>query len=158
MSPRAVERVDVAIVAEDSAPKRYWTRIVVGPEDAVPLPGGGKGFSFIGREATGALELEAGTFEMPPQSGNGKTDVHSHGHEEFSYIVAGSGWIAIEDERHHCQQGDFVFVPAFARHAWWNDGDIPLVVMYYRPQQALPAGQGPIDLRRFRLEPHQGSS
>jgi len=152
VSPREVERVDVAIVPDDAEPKRYWTRVVVAPEDAVPLPGGGKGFSFIGREATGALELEAGTFEMPPGTGNGKTDLHSHGHEEFSYIVAGRGWIAIEDERHHCRQGDFVFVPAFARHAWFNDGEEPLVVLFYRPQQARAEGHGAVDLRKFHLE------
>lgn len=158
MSPRAVERLDLAIVADDATPKRYWTRVVVGPDDAVRLPGGGKGFSFIGREATGALELEAGTFEMPPGTGKGKTDLHSHGHEEFSYIVAGRGWIAIENERHHCQAGDFVFVPAFARHAWFNDGDEPLVVLYYRPQQARAEGHGAVDLRTFRLEERQPST
>ena len=158
MSPREVERIDLVIVADDPEPKRYWTRVVVGPEDAVALPGGGKGFSFIGREATGALELEAGTFEMPPGTGKGKTELHSHGHEEFSYIVAGRGWFAVEDERHRCLEGDFVFVPAFARHGWINDGDEPLVVLYYRPQRARAEGHGAVDLRLFRLEEQSGAT
>jgi quercetin dioxygenase-like cupin family protein len=147
-----VERRHVHLEPVEAGPKRYWRRIVVSQEDAVPLAGG-KGFSYVGPAATGAVEIEAGTFEMEPGTGSGKTDLHSHGNEEFSYIVRGEGWIAIEDERHPCRAGDFVFVPAFARHGWWNSGDEPLVVLFYRPVKREAEGHGQVDLRKFRVVP-----
>jgi quercetin dioxygenase-like cupin family protein len=147
-----VERVPIRLEPVEPGPKPYWRRIVVGPHDAVPLAGG-KGFSYVGPEATGAVDIEAGTFEMDPGTGSGKTDLHSHGNEEFSYIVRGEGWIAIENERHPCRAGDFVFVPAFARHGWWNSGDGPLVVLFYRPVKREAQGFGQVDLRKFRVVP-----
>lgn len=154
---RKVEYRPIVLEPASPHPKRYWTKIVVSPGDAVPLPGG-KGFSYVGPEASGAVELEAGTFEMLPNSGSGKTDLHAHANEEFSYIVRGKGWIAIEEEIHHCEQGDFVFVPAFARHGWWNLGPDQLVVLYYRPLKPRPEGHGALDLRTFTVRSTEEST
>jgi quercetin dioxygenase-like cupin family protein len=150
---RAVEKRQITL--EEVAPgevKRYWTRIVISDADRAALPGG-KGWNYVAPETSGALTLNAGTFEMAPGVGSGPTDLHSHSQEEFSYILAGRGWIAVEDEIHHFQTGDFVFVPAFARHGWFNDGEEPLRVLFYRPIKAEPQGEGYFDLRRFKVRP-----
>lgn len=132
---------------------RYWSRIVIATEDAREFPGG-KGHSYVDRDVCGALTVNAGTFEMAPHSGSADKELHSHSQEEFGYIISGSGLIAVEDEVHHFQTGDFVFVPAFARHGWKNTGDEPLRVLFYRPIKAEPAAQEgtTFDLRRFTVE------
>jgi quercetin dioxygenase-like cupin family protein len=139
---------------EEVAPgeiNRYWKQVVISDESRQALPGG-KGWNYIAPETSGALTINAGMFEMAPHSGMGPTDLHSHSQEEFGYIVAGRGWIAVEDEMHHFQAGDFVFVPAFARHGWYNDGDEPLRVLFYRPiKPEPPHGEQPFDLRRFKV-------
>lgn len=146
---RIVEKRDISFEEVDpEAVNRYWKRIVVTEEDSAELTGG-KGWSYIDPEVCGALTINAGTFEMAPGTGSGPTDLHCHSQEEFSYILSGKGWIAVEDEIHHFEAGDFVFVPAFARHGWMNDGDEPLRVLFYRPIKAQPDGK--FDLRRFRV-------
>jgi quercetin dioxygenase-like cupin family protein len=151
---RAVEKRQISL--EEVAPgevNRYWTRIVISDADRAELPGG-KGWNYVAPETSGALTINAGAFEMAPGVGSGPTDLHSHSQEEFSYILAGRGWIAVEDEIHHFQAGDFVFVPAFARHGWFNDGDEPLRVLFYRPIKAEPPqGERYFDLRRFKVRP-----
>jgi len=129
---------------------RYWKRIVISDEERAELPGG-KGWSYIDTEVCGALTINAGSFEMAPGAGSGSSALHSHSQEEFSYILAGKGWIAVEDEIHHFQAGDFVFVPAFARHGWMNDGEEPLRVLFFRPIKPEPSGDGVFDLRRFTI-------
>lgn len=132
---------------------RYWTRIVVSADEAKEYPGG-KGWSYIDSDVCGALTVNAGLFEMDPGIGSADKELHSHSQEEFSYIVQGQGLIAIENELHHFQAGDFVFVPAFARHGWKNTGDEPLRVLFYRPLKAEPPKQEntSFDLRRFKIE------
>jgi quercetin dioxygenase-like cupin family protein len=151
---QSVEKRDVNL--EEVSPgtvNRYWRRVVVTDRDCAELPGG-KGWSYIDPEVCGALTVNAGTFEMPPGVGSGDVELHSHSQEEFSYILAGKGWIAVEDEIHHFTAGDFVFVPAFARHGWKNDGDEPLRVLFYRPlKPEPPKSEQPFDLRRFKVVP-----
>lgn len=132
---------------------RYWTRVVVSADEAKTYPGG-KGWSYIDTDVCGALTLNAGLFEMAPHSGSADRELHSHSQEEFAYIVKGQGLIAVEDELHHFQAGDFVFVPAFARHGWKNTGDEPLRVLFYRPIKAEPPKQddATFDVRRFKVE------
>ncbi len=132
---------------------RYWSRVVVSEEDAKVYPGG-KGWSYIDSDVCGALTVNAGLFEMPPGVGSADKELHSHSEEEFGYIVDGEGFIAVEDEWHHFQTGDFVFVPAFARHGWKNTGDKPLRVLFYRPIKAEPPKQenATFNLRRFKVE------
>jgi len=130
---------------------RYWTRVVISDADRAELPGG-KGWNYVAAETCGALTINAGTFEMPPGVGSGMSDLHSHSAEEFSYILGGQGWIAVEDEIHHFQAGDFVFVPAFARHGWFNDGREPLTVLFWRPvKPEPPKSDRHFDLRRFKI-------
>jgi quercetin dioxygenase-like cupin family protein len=148
---RAVEKRQVEFEEVSPEPKRYWTRVVISDDDRETLPGG-KGWNYISPEVCGSLTINAGSFEIAPGVGSGSTELHSHSQEEFSYIIKGKGWIAVEDEIHHCAAGDFVFVPAFARHGWMNDGDEPLLVLFYRPIKAEPAnGTGAVDLRRFKI-------
>jgi quercetin dioxygenase-like cupin family protein len=151
---RSVEKRNIRL--EEVAPgevNRYWTRVVISDAERSELPGG-KGFSYIAPETSGALTINAGTFEMAPGTGMGQSDLHSHSQEEFGYILAGRGWIAVEDEIHHFQAGDFVFVPAFARHGWRNDGDEPLKVLFYRPiKPEPPQSDRYFDLRRFKVQP-----
>jgi quercetin dioxygenase-like cupin family protein len=132
---------------------RYWTRVVVSADEAKEYPGG-KGWSYIDTDVCGALTVNAGLFEMAPGTGSADKELHSHSQEEFNYIVQGQGFIAVEDELHHFQTGDFVFVPAFARHGWKNTGDEPLRVLFYRPIKAEPPKQEntAFDLRRFKVE------
>lgn len=149
---RSIEKRNITF--EEVAPgdvNQYWTRVVISDADRAELPGG-KGWNYVSPETCGALTVNAGIFEMAPGMGLGPTDLHSHSQEEFSYILAGRGWIAVEDEIHHFQAGDFVFVPAFARHGWMNDGDEPLRVLFYRPIKAEPAKSNRMfDLRRFKV-------
>lgn len=132
---------------------RYWTRVVVSPEDAKEYPGG-KGWSYIDTDVCGALTVNAGLFEMEPHSGSADHKLHSHSQEEFAYIVSGQGLIAVEDELHHFQTGDFIFVPAYARHGWKNTGDEPLRVLFYRPIKAEPPKQEntTFNVRHFKVE------
>jgi quercetin dioxygenase-like cupin family protein len=146
---QTVEKRDISFEEVDpGAVNRYWERIVISEEDSAELPGG-KGWSYIDPKVCSALTINAGTFEMAPGTGSGPTNLHSHSQEEFGYILSGKGWIAVEDEIHRFEAGDFVFVPAFARHGWMNDGDEPLRVLFYRPIKAQP--EGAFDLRRFRV-------
>jgi len=150
---RQVERRSITLeeVAAGEV-NHYWTRVVISDADRAELPGG-KGWNYVAPETSGALTINAGAFEMAPNTGSGLTDLHSHSQEEFSYILAGQGWIAVEDEIHHFQAGDFVFVPAFARHGWFNDGAEPLRVLFYRPIKAEPEQKEHYDLRRFKVRP-----
>ena len=133
---------------------KYWSRIVISHEDSKEYPGG-KGWSYIDTDVCGALTVNAGFFEMAPGAGSAETELHSHSQEEFSYIISGKGLIAVEDEYHHFEAGDFVFVPAFARHGWKNNSDEPLRILFYRPIKAEPPRQenAPFDLRRFNVKP-----
>ena len=151
---RKVDKRDIQLnEVGPTSVNRYWTRVVVSQDDAKEYPGG-KGWSYIDPDVCGALTVNAGLFEMPPGVGSADKELHSHSQEEFSYIVEGHGLIAVEDELHHFQTGDFVFVPAFARHGWKNTGDKPLRVLFYRPIKAEPPKQenAAFDLRRFKVE------
>jgi quercetin dioxygenase-like cupin family protein len=154
MMPRKIEKRDIQLSEVGSTGvNRYWTRVVISADEAKPYPGG-KGWSYVDTDVCGALTVNAGLFEMAPGTGSADKELHSHSQEEFSYIVQGSGLIAVEDELHHFQAGDFIFVPAFARHGWKNTGDEPLRVLFYRPVKAEPPKQedAAFDLRRFVVE------
>ncbi len=151
---RKVEKRQITLrELNPEAVNRYWTRVVVTPAEAKEYPGG-KGWSFIDADVCGSLTVNAGLFEMAPGTGSADSTLHSHSQEEFSYIVSGRGLIAVEDELHHFEAGDFVFVPAFARHGWKNTGDEPLKVLFYRPIKAEPPrdDEAAFDLRRFDIE------
>ncbi len=145
---RSVELSEVGPTAVNP----YWTRVVITEEDARTFPGG-KGWSYVDRDVCGALTVNAGIFEMAPGTGSADKELHSHSQEEFGYIISGEGLIAVEDEYHHFETGDFVFVPAFARHGWKNSGQAPLRVLFYRPIKAEPEKQEntTFDLRRFTV-------
>lgn len=147
-----VESRDIQLEEKPTSPNRYWKRIVISEEDSRELTGG-KGQSYIDGETCGALTINAGTFELPPGADTGDKELHSHSQEEFSYILSGQGWIAVEDEVHHFEEGDFVFVPSFARHGWGNDGDEPVKVLFWRPIKPEPPREegNPFDLRRFKV-------
>jgi quercetin dioxygenase-like cupin family protein len=130
---------------------KYWKRIVVSDEERHELRPGGKGWSYIGPEACGALTIEAGIFEISPGADTGNTDLHSHSNEEFSYILSGKGWVFMEDTVHYFEAGDFIFVPSFAKHGWGNDGDESVKVLYYRPIKAKPEKMDSFDVRRFKV-------
>lgn len=151
---RKIDKRDITLSEVSSTDvHRYWTRVVVSADDAKTFPGG-KGWSYIDTDTCGALTINAGMFEMAPGTGMADKELHSHSQEEFGYIVKGQGLIAVEDELHYFQTGDFVFVPAFARHGWKNTGDEPLLVLFYRPVKAEPPRQADktFDLRRFKVE------
>lgn len=151
---RKIEKREIGLSEVGSTGvNQYWMRVVVSPEEAKEYPGG-KGWSYIDADVSGALTINAGLFEMPPGTGMADKELHSHSQEEFGYIVKGQGLIAVEDELHHFQAGDFVFVPAFARHGWKNTGDEPLLVLFYRPIKAEPPRQDgtSFDLRRFKVD------
>lgn len=140
--------VEVRDVGPD--PVRYWSRIVIGDEESRPIPNG-NGTNYISPDVCGSLTINAGTFGHPPGYGK-RMSMHSHSQEEFSYILQGEGWIAVEDETYHFQAGDFVFIPAYARHTWGNDGDERLEVLFYRPIKPQPPSvEAPLDTRRFEL-------
>lgn len=147
-----VETRSIRLEEIPSKPARYWTRIVIGEADRQELPGG-TGFSYIGPDVCGALTINAGTFELPPGANTGNRELHSHSQEEFSFILNGEGWIAVEDEVHRFKAGDFVFVPSFARHGWGNDGDEPVEVLFWRPikPEPTPNDDSTFDLRRFKV-------
>jgi len=148
---RKVEKRSIEIEEVPSAPNCYWKRIVISDEDRWELPGGGHGWSYVGPEACGALTIDAGMFEIKPGADSGNRDLHSHSSEEFSYIISGKGWVAVEDEIHYFEAGDFIFVPSFAKHGWGNHGDEPVKVLYYRPIKAKPETNKPFDFRRFKI-------
>jgi quercetin dioxygenase-like cupin family protein len=146
---RVVRKRAVRLVERPAAVERYWSRIVVTDDERASI--GANGWTYIGPQTCGALTLEAGVFEMPPGTGKATTQLHSHADEEFGYILAGRGWIAVEDEMHAFAAGDFVFVPAHARHGWLNDGAETVRVLFYRRTKPKVGGR-PLDVREYDVE------
>lgn len=149
---RPVRKRSVRLVERLFTVERYWSRVVVTDGERAPL--GPNGWNYIAPETCGSLTFEAGIFEMPPGTGKAKTVQHSHGNEEFGYILGGRGWVAVEDEIHEFGPGDFVFVPAHARHAWQNDGTETVRVLFYRPIKPKANGR-PLDTREYDV--HEGA-
>lgn len=149
---RRTEKRTIKVEETATEVNRYWKRIAVDNKDRYELRPGGHGWSYIGPEACGALTIDAGIFTIGPGADSGNKELHSHSAEEFSYILSGEGWVAVEDEVHYFEKGDFIFVPSFAKHGWGNDGDKPVEVLYYRPIKPKPAqSDKPFDNRRFKI-------
>jgi quercetin dioxygenase-like cupin family protein len=154
--PDTPEKRTIELTEVPAEPNRYWTRVVINDADRQEIPGG-KGWNYISPDVCGALTINAGMFELPAGASTGNKELHSHSQEEFSYILSGRGWIAVEDEVHHFGPGDFVFVPSFARHGWGNDGPEPVKVLFWRPIKPEPANRAqPFDLRRFTVKLNGG--
>lgn len=143
---RSVGKRLIRLVERPFEIARYWKRIVITDAEREAL--GPNGWNYISPGTCGSLTFEAGIFEMPAGAGKAHTVQHSHGNEEMGYILAGRGWVAVEDETHEFSPGDFVFVPAHARHAWQNDGAEPVRVLFWRPIKPQINGR-PLDTREY---------
>ncbi len=70
--------------------------------------------------------------EMP----NGKrSGAHRHSYEETNYVIAGSGYSIIDDQRFEWKKGDSLCIPVFAWHQHFNTGGetARLLVHHDRP-------------------------
>lgn len=146
---RTVRKRSIRLVERPTDVQRYWSRVIVSDAERVPL--GPNGWTYIGPGTCGALTIEAGTFDIAPGQGKARSQLHSHGDEEFGYILQGTGSVAVEDEMHEFGPGDFVFIPAQARHAWQNDGAEPVRVLFVRRVKPQPLGRS-LDLREYDVQ------
>ncbi len=147
---RPVRKRSIRLVERPRKVARYWRRIVITDTERERI-GSSAGWIYVGARSSGALTIEAGIFEIAPGEGKATVRLHSHGDEECGYILHGRGWVAIEDERHEFRAGDFVFIPAQARHAWRNDGRVVVRVLFFRRQKPLASGR-PLDVREFDVQ------
>lgn len=152
---RPVRKRAIQLVERPFTVERYWKRVVITDDERAAL--GPNGWNYIAPETCGALTFEAGIFELPPGTGKANTVQHSHANEEFGYILSGRGWVAVEDETHEFGPGDFVFVPAQARHAWQNDGTETVRVLFYRPIKPKANGR-PLDMREYDVRETSNAS
>jgi quercetin dioxygenase-like cupin family protein len=68
------------------------------------------------------LDAPMKTFELFLQEfpAGGSSDMQRHHHEAVHYVIAGSGYSEIGDQRHDWAQGDFVCVPPMMWHRHYN--------------------------------------
>lgn len=57
--------------------------------------------------------------EIPPAKRSG---AHRHVYEEVNYVLSGSGYSIIEDQRYEWKQGDVFVIPVFGWHQHFNTG------------------------------------
>ena len=143
---RPVRKRSIRLEERPFEVSRYWKRVVITDAEREAL--GPNGWNYISPGTSGSLTFEAGIFEMPAGTGTANTVQHSHGNEEMGYILAGRGLVAVEDETHEFGPGDFIFVPAHARHAWQNDGSETVRVLFWRPIKPQANGR-PLDTREY---------
>jgi len=64
-----------------------------------------------------------------------RSGAHRHVYEETNYVVSGSGYSIIEDQRFDWKKGDSLCIPLFAWHQHFNTGDKParFLVHHDRP-------------------------
>jgi mannose-6-phosphate isomerase-like protein (cupin superfamily) len=143
---RPVRKRSIRLEERPFEVSRYWKRVVITDAEREAL--GPNGWNYIAPSTCGALTFESGIFELPAGTGKANSVQHSHGNEEMGYILAGRGWVAVEDETHEFGPGDFIFVPAHARHAWQNDGTETVRVLFWRPIKPMANGR-PLDMREY---------
>jgi gentisate 1,2-dioxygenase len=51
-----------------------------------------------------------------------KSGAHRHSYEETQYVLSGSGYIIIEDQRIEWKEGDTLCIPVFSWHQHFNTG------------------------------------
>jgi gentisate 1,2-dioxygenase len=57
--------------------------------------------------------------EIPPGKRSG---AHRHLYEETNYVLAGQGYVIIDDRRIEWKKGDTLVLPVFAWHQYFNTG------------------------------------
>jgi gentisate 1,2-dioxygenase len=126
--------LDALNYAPKEEERRRTGRVNVRGEDLVFEP------TRIGRiapaidPATGFHVQTIGTLfaEIPPGKRSG---AHRHSYEETEYVLAGSGYAIVEDQRVEWKKGDTLCIPVFSWHQHFNTGKetARLMVHHNRP-------------------------
>jgi mannose-6-phosphate isomerase-like protein (cupin superfamily) len=76
-------------------------------------------------------DLPTLTFELFVQEieAGGSSDMQRHHHETVHYVIAGSGFSEIGDERVEWEAGDSVYTPPWAWHRHYNASEVDVVRM-----------------------------
>ena len=61
--------------------------------------------------------------DMPPRKRSG---CHRHLYEEINYVMSGSGYSIINDQKYDWEAGDAMSIPVFAWHQHFNTGKEPV--------------------------------
>jgi len=78
-------------------------------------------------EGTGAFDVRA--VRIHP---GGVSADHAHPWEQANFVLAGSGEVELDGERHDLARDDFVYVPPDVRHVFRNTGADDLVILAAR--------------------------
>lgn len=147
---RLVEKHFAQLVEIPKETNRYWSRIVTSDKEGGKIPKSNR-WNYISPEVCRELTMDDGIFDFPPGFDEERI-APPHGNKKFPLVLDGEGWIQVENEIHHFQADNFIFIPAFVRHAWGNDGDVPLKVLFYQPIKPKPPGVDlPLDTPFFRI-------
>ena len=103
-------------------------RNVLHPEDRPRYVAGGGRVVIEDLIATpGALEAQR--VEIMP--GGGSEEAYAHPGEELIYVLSGSLLFWIDDrEQYRLEPGDTLYFRSTQSHRWWNEGDIPVSVLW----------------------------
>ena len=88
----------------------------------------------------------AGRFRLHPD-GTSQFDRHFHDFDEFWFVAAGTGTIAVGDDAHHVQPGDIIYTPIGVEHdvlAVTSDTDLEVFWLSW----SLPPGASGRHLHR----------
>jgi mannose-6-phosphate isomerase-like protein (cupin superfamily) len=97
------------------------------PEQQVAERGDSAWKTLIGAGPTETNALTLGVSRLPP---DGVLPTHRHEAAEVYYVLAGSGAVTIDGERHAIAAGDAVFVPGSAPHSVESTGTADLRMVY----------------------------
>ncbi len=113
-------------------------RSVLHPEDRPRyVAGGGRVVIEDLIAAPGALEAQH--VEILP--GGGSEEAYTHPGEELIYVLSGSLLFWIDDqEQYRLEPGDTLYFRSTESHRWWNEGDVPVSVLWIN----VPLVQHPV--------------
>jgi len=82
-----------------------------------------------------AFALRHGSMSVGVFAPRGRDVQRPHPQDELYFIVHGSADLLMDDEKLVCQEGDVVFVPAFASHHFENcSADFVTWVVFWGPE------------------------
>jgi mannose-6-phosphate isomerase-like protein (cupin superfamily) len=85
--------------------------------------------TLISADRTPTDSITMGIAELAPGR-TGEPRLHRHEPAELYYILSGTGFVAVGDQRFDVRTGSTVFIPGNALHAAANTGEIVMRILY----------------------------
>lgn len=115
-------------------------RSVLHPEDRPRYAAGG-GHVLIEDLVASPGALEAQHIEILP--GGSSEEAYAHPGEEFIYILSGSLSFRIDEREHYSlEPGDTLYFQSTQLHRWWNEGDVPVNLIWINVPLVDQSGTG----------------